>query len=30
MRACLGTASDVRGFTEEALRALRADVTPVA
>jgi hypothetical protein len=27
MRASLGTASDVRGFTEEALRALRADVT---
>lgn len=27
MRASLGTAADVRGFTEEALRALRADVT---
>jgi superfamily II DNA or RNA helicase len=27
MRASLGTASDVQGFTEEALRALRADVT---
>jgi superfamily II DNA or RNA helicase len=27
VRAALGTASDVRGFTEEALRALRADVT---
>jgi hypothetical protein len=27
IRASLGTASDVRGFTEEALRALRADVT---
>jgi superfamily II DNA or RNA helicase len=27
MRASLGTSSDVRGFTEEALRALRADVT---
>ena len=26
MRASLGTASDVRGFAEEALRALRADV----
>ena len=28
MRASLGTASDVRSFTEEALRALRADVAP--
>ena len=28
IRASLGTASDVRGFTEEALRALRADVVP--
>jgi superfamily II DNA or RNA helicase len=28
MRASLGTASDVRSFTEEALRALRADVVP--
>jgi superfamily II DNA or RNA helicase len=28
MRASLGTASDVRAFTEEALRALRADVVP--
>jgi superfamily II DNA or RNA helicase len=27
MRASLGTAADVGGFTEEALRALRADVT---
>jgi superfamily II DNA or RNA helicase len=27
IRASLGTAADVRGFTEEALRALRADVT---
>ena len=27
IRASLGTASDVRGFAEEALRALRADVT---
>ena len=26
MRASLGTSADVRGFTEEALRALRADV----
>ena len=30
MRASLGTASDVRGFAEEALRTLRADVTPVS
>ena len=30
IRASLGTASDVRGFTEEALRALRADVAPAA
>ena len=30
IRASLGTASDVRGFAEEALRALRADVTPVS
>jgi hypothetical protein len=29
MRASLGTAADVRGFTEESLRALRADVTPL-
>jgi superfamily II DNA or RNA helicase len=29
IRASLGTASDVRGFAEEALRALRADVTPL-
>ena len=28
VRASLGTAADVRGFTEEALRALRADVVP--
>jgi superfamily II DNA or RNA helicase len=28
MRASLGTASDVRSFAEEALRALRADVVP--
>ena len=30
IRASLGTASDVRGFAEEALRALRADVTPLS
>jgi superfamily II DNA or RNA helicase len=30
IRASLGTASDVRSFTEEALRALRADVVPVS
>ena len=29
VRAALGTSSDVRGFTEEALRALRADITSV-
>jgi superfamily II DNA or RNA helicase len=30
MRASLGTGNDVRAFAEEALRALRADITPVA
>jgi superfamily II DNA or RNA helicase len=29
LRASLGTGSDVRAFTEEALRSLRADVTPL-
>jgi superfamily II DNA or RNA helicase len=29
MRASLGTASDVRAFSEETLRALRSDVTPL-
>uniref|UniRef100_UPI002613EB1A helicase-related protein n=1 Tax=Trebonia sp. TaxID=2767075 RepID=UPI002613EB1A len=29
LRASLGTGSDVRAFAEEALRALRADVTPL-
>jgi superfamily II DNA or RNA helicase len=29
IRASLGTAEDVRAFTDEALRALRSDVTPL-